>query len=108
MLRTTLIALSLVAGAVVVVFGYSYVRGGTMTHVDPPAWLWLTAAAAIVLGVGALMAMSRFDRGNDGRTPCPKCGARIDWAAREGLHSPPDEPWLLLCDRCEAEVRVDV
>ena len=91
-----------------VVFGYSDARGTSMIHADPPAWLWLTAAVVVVLGVGALVALSRFDRGSDDHTLCPNCGARIDWARREGVHSPPDEPWLLLCDRCEAEVRTDI
>jgi hypothetical protein len=78
MLRTTLIALSLVAGAVVVVFGYSYARGTLMTHVDPPTWLWLTAAAVMVLGISALWTVLRLDRGRDDQALCPTCGTRID------------------------------
>ena len=108
MLRTTLIALLLVAGAVVVVFGRSYARGASMTHVDPPTWLWLTAAAVVVLAVGALVARSRLDHGSDAHALCPSCGARIDCARREGVRSPPNEPWLLLCDRCEAEIEADL
>ncbi len=107
MLRTTLIAITLVSGTVVVVFGYSYTRDTSMAPVDPPTWLWLTAAAVVVLAVGALVARSRLDHGSDDHTLCPNCGARLDCARREGVHSPPDEPWLLLCDRRETEIVPD-
>jgi hypothetical protein len=35
---------------------------------------------------------------------CPHCGARVNLATSEGLHSPQGEPSTLICDRCRAEV----
>jgi membrane-bound ClpP family serine protease len=50
---------------------------------------------------------SVYDHSIDGHTTCPGCGAAVDWAQGEGLHSPADEPWRLLCDQCESEVVAD-
>jgi hypothetical protein len=35
---------------------------------------------------------------------CPQCGATVNPATGDGLHSPESEPWRLICDKCEAEV----
>ena len=37
-------------------------------------------------------------------TQCPKCGARVNPETRDGLRSPEDQPWQLLCLECGAEV----
>jgi hypothetical protein len=42
----------------------------------------------------------------DGRTTCQSCGAAVDWDTHQGLHSPEDEPWRLLCDNCGHEIEV--
>ena len=42
----------------------------------------------------------------DGHATCQSCGAAGDWETHEGLHSPEDEPWRLLCDDCGHEVEV--
>jgi hypothetical protein len=48
------------------------------------------------------------DRTIDGHVTCPGCGAEIDWGQGEGVHSPVDQPWQLLRDRCETEIRPDL
>jgi hypothetical protein len=35
---------------------------------------------------------------------CPKCGATVNPATGDGLHSPEDEPWMLICNQCGAEI----
>ncbi len=35
---------------------------------------------------------------------CPKCGATVNSATGDGLHSPEDEPWMLLCNKCGTEI----
>ena len=35
---------------------------------------------------------------------CPKCGARVNPETGDGLHSPEGEPWLFLCNQCQAEI----
>ena len=35
---------------------------------------------------------------------CPKCGASVNSYTGDGLHSPEDEPWRLICDKCETEI----
>jgi hypothetical protein len=32
---------------------------------------------------------------------CPRCGAEVNPVTGEGLHSPEEEPWLLICDGCQ-------
>lgn len=39
-----------------------------------------------------------------GETNCPQCGATVNTTTRDGLHSPEEEPWLLICDRCQTEI----
>ena len=36
---------------------------------------------------------------------CPQCDATVNPATRDGLHSPEDEPWRLMCNQCEAEIQ---
>ena len=36
---------------------------------------------------------------------CPKCGATVNPATNDGLHSPEDEPWRLICSQCGAEIQ---
>ena len=35
---------------------------------------------------------------------CPKCGAAVNSYTGDGLHSAEDEPWRLMCDKCETEI----
>lgn len=35
---------------------------------------------------------------------CPKCGASVNPVTRDGLRSPDNEPWLLICNQCEAKI----
>jgi len=35
---------------------------------------------------------------------CPNCGAAVNPYTGDGLHSPEEEPWRLICDKCETEV----
>jgi len=35
---------------------------------------------------------------------CPNCGAAVNSYTGDGLHSPEDEPWLLICDKCKTEI----
>jgi hypothetical protein len=35
---------------------------------------------------------------------CSQCGARVNPATGEGLHSPVAEPGILLCDTCQARI----
>ena len=35
---------------------------------------------------------------------CTKCGAAVNSYTGDGLHSPDDEPWRLMCDKCEKEI----
>jgi len=35
---------------------------------------------------------------------CPNCGAAVNSYTGDGLHSPEDEPWRLICDKCETEI----
>ena len=37
---------------------------------------------------------------------CPNCGAAVNSYTGDGLHSPEDEPWRLICDKCETEIVV--
>ena len=39
-----------------------------------------------------------------GETRCPQCGATVNTTTQDGLHSPEDEPWLLLCKRCQTAI----
>ena len=41
-------------------------------------------------------------------TRCPQCGATVNPVTHEGLHSPDDEPWLLICNQCQAKIEPDV
>jgi len=36
---------------------------------------------------------------------CPQCGATVNPATGDGLHSPEDEPWRLMCNQCDAEIQ---
>ena len=36
---------------------------------------------------------------------CPQCGATVNPSTGDGLHSPEDEPWLLMCNQCESEIK---
>ena len=36
---------------------------------------------------------------------CPKCGATLNPATGDGLHSPEDEPWVLICNQCATEIQ---
>ncbi len=38
---------------------------------------------------------------------CPHCEATVNPVTREGLHSAADEPWLLICDRCQNDIEPD-
>jgi hypothetical protein len=38
---------------------------------------------------------------------CPACGSAINASTRDGVRSPQDEPWRLLCERCGNDVRLD-
>ena len=40
-------------------------------------------------------------------TKCPHCGAVVNPATREGLHSPETEPWLLICNQCQTTIQPD-
>ena len=66
--------------------------------------------AGIFLLVSGVPAEARLpqpeDAEFDGHTTCQSCGAVVDWETHEGLHSPEDEPWRLLCDNCGHEVEV--
>jgi hypothetical protein len=33
--------------------------------------------------------------------PCPYCGARVNPATGEGLHSPVGQSWVLICNHCQ-------
>jgi hypothetical protein len=33
---------------------------------------------------------------------CSRCGAEVNPVTGEGLHAPDNEPWLLICDGCQA------
>ena len=35
---------------------------------------------------------------------CQNCGAAINSYTGDGLHSPEDEPWRLICDKCKTEI----
>jgi hypothetical protein len=35
---------------------------------------------------------------------CPHCGARVNPATGEGLHSPGGQSWVLICDTCQHRV----
>ena len=35
---------------------------------------------------------------------CPKCGAAVNTYTGDGLHSPEEEPWRLMCDKCETDI----
>ena len=35
---------------------------------------------------------------------CPHCGARVNPATGERLHSPVGESWVLICDRCQNKI----
>lgn len=36
---------------------------------------------------------------------CPKCGAIVNPATGDGLDSPEDEPWRLICNQCGTEIQ---
>ena len=38
---------------------------------------------------------------------CPRCGAEVNPVTGEGLHSPEEEPWLLICDGCQTPYEPD-
>ncbi len=82
-------------------------------------------AALYALGVGPIL-FSRGFRFLDGPRPeaqpgssddkrqsedavyemaCPQCGAKVNPVTRQGLHSPELEPWLLICDNCQATIQ---
>lgn len=33
---------------------------------------------------------------------CPRCGADVNLVTGDGLHTSEEEPWLLICDGCQA------
>jgi hypothetical protein len=39
---------------------------------------------------------------------CPHCGAAVNPITEDGLHSPPAEPWLLICNQCQGTIEPDV
>jgi hypothetical protein len=57
--RTILVACTLVAAVVTIIVAYPYVRGTTMTHLTPPAWLWALVAATLVLVALTVVALRR-------------------------------------------------
>ena len=57
--RTILVALTLVAGVATVIFAYPYVRGTTISHLNPPLWLWVLVAATLVLIALSVVALRR-------------------------------------------------
>ena len=36
---------------------------------------------------------------------CPTCGATVNPATGDGLHSAEDEPWRLICNKCDTEIQ---
>jgi hypothetical protein len=39
---------------------------------------------------------------------CPHCGAPVNPVTGDGLHTTEAEPWLLICDRCQATIEPDL
>jgi hypothetical protein len=39
---------------------------------------------------------------------CPRCGAEVNVVTGDGLHTAENEPWLLFCNSCEAQIELDV
>jgi hypothetical protein len=37
---------------------------------------------------------------------CPKCGAAVNAATGDGLHWPEKEPWRLMCNECDTEIKI--
>jgi hypothetical protein len=37
---------------------------------------------------------------------CPKCGAAVNAATGDGLHWPEKEPWRLICNKCDTEIKI--
>ncbi len=40
-------------------------------------------------------------------TECPGCQATINPVTGDGFHSPPGEPWVMICNRCNRRVEPD-
>jgi len=40
-----------------------------------------------------------------GDVECNQCGAPVNWATHEGVHSPERKPWMFICDQCGAEIQ---
>ena len=49
MTRTILVACTIVAAVVTIILAYPYVRGTNMSHLNPPAWLWILVATTLAL-----------------------------------------------------------
>ena len=35
---------------------------------------------------------------------CPNCGTAVNPSTGDGLHSPENEPWRVICEKCETEI----
>ncbi len=40
-------------------------------------------------------------------TTCPHCKAVINPITGDGYHSPPEEPWVMICNQCNATLEPD-
>jgi hypothetical protein len=38
---------------------------------------------------------------------CPRCRSTINAVTGDGFHSPPGEPWAMICDLCGCRVEPD-
>ncbi len=57
--RTILVACTLVAAVATIIVAYPYVRGTTMTHLNPPVWMWVLVATTLVLVALTVVALRR-------------------------------------------------
>ncbi len=69
----------------------------------------------VVLGPGLFSYIFRMMDSPDSRETravnemhCPQCQSTVNPMTRSGLHSPDDEPWKLICDRCNTEIEPHV